>query len=972
MENKGFLRRDKVVLLGEYNGVSVSLVERFLANFLSVKVVCGKRELWEKYSPYLFSNDYFEIVSFGTNVDLESDFLVFISSFYDNLSFLKEDEIVSKEEERLQMFLSFTTKKKKFSILPYRVYDPIGLKLVEVYNKKMDLTEKANLFVCYAEEMVGPRMILTLRGEVASILHACFSSKKLFFYSEDSFLKVCTPGAFSREFVRLVLENEPLKERRILFLGRKLSRDYFLQVLEDVLKIKTNVFSKTKVFPYRAVVDKSLLINFSFDKKNIEETIDWFKRNQENLFFEKETVVNLAEKTKNKFDEKKVEEMVKRVKLHIAKLSFLVTNYLLLLTNLLDIFKRSLNLIRLPKVVFKKRKTKEEIKKNGFIKEKRFAYLLGVLKLAVFFVVVFLVFPLFLFATTGFLFYLGHTSFNRFSFSQSAFFLKSAEKTSCILSENFYDLGQTPVLGVYYLFLGESSSVVCSVSRVFSPGISLIGNVSSLYEKSLKGQEIDTIALSRKMFLDLNSLYFNTSLLEGKISDFVKRYTFVNVLLKGVNLSRYSREIVAAKEISLLLPDILGAKEERRYLLLFQNNMELRPTGGFIGSFAILTFRRGSLSNLEIYDVYDADGQLRGYVEPPWQLKKYLDQPAWYLRDSNWDSDFSVSAKRAQWFLDKSMGIKVDGVFSFDTSFVKDLVSVIGPINVVDYDKTIDAKIFYDVVQYEAEKGFFPGSRQKRNFLTALTRSILFEIKEAKPDVLMSFLPVFYKNFNERHLQMFFNNEKIQEKVSFLGWDGKVNRNLCFSENCFGDFVALVESNFGVNKANYFVSRRVDLRVDIEKDFIIREMEVVFENKAPLVLGDKGKYKNYFRVFLPASVSVEKAEIWGGNSYYNVDLDQEIIRDMKEVGFLIEIFPASSKKVILVWKDRGVVDLSKNGEYRFVFRKQSGVDELPFNLEVRFPSDFKAASDNLRLTKDGFFVYNQSSQKTDFVTRFYW
>jgi len=106
----------------------------------------------------------------------------------------------------------------------------------------------------------------------------------------------------------------------------------------------------------------------------------------------------------------------------------------------------------------------------------------------------------------------------------------------------------------------------------------------------------------------------------------------------------------------------------------------------FIGSFAILSFKKGALSNLEVYDVYTADGQLKGYVEPPWQLKTYLDQPTWYLRDSNWDPDFSVSAQRAEWFLDKSLGIRVDGVVGIDLSLVKNLVGVLGSLYVADYD----------------------------------------------------------------------------------------------------------------------------------------------------------------------------------------------------------------------------------------------------------------------------------------------
>ena len=68
--------------------------------------------------------------------------------------------------------------------------------------------------------------------------------------------------------------------------------------------------------------------------------------------------------------------------------------------------------------------------------------------------------------------------------------------------------------------------------------------------------------------------------------------------------------------------------------------MELRPTGGFIGSYAIMTFDKGRLAEIVVNDVYTADGQLKGHVDPPEPIRKYLGEGGWFLRDSNWDPDF--------------------------------------------------------------------------------------------------------------------------------------------------------------------------------------------------------------------------------------------------------------------------------------------------------------------------------------------
>jgi len=49
--------------------------------------------------------------------------------------------------------------------------------------------------------------------------------------------------------------------------------------------------------------------------------------------------------------------------------------------------------------------------------------------------------------------------------------------------------------------------------------------------------------------------------------------------------------------------------------------MELRPGGGFIGSYAILSVDKGKITNFKIYDVYDADGQLKNHIEPPFAIE---------------------------------------------------------------------------------------------------------------------------------------------------------------------------------------------------------------------------------------------------------------------------------------------------------------------------------------------------------------
>ncbi|MEK7102387.1 MAG: DUF4012 domain-containing protein, partial [Patescibacteria group bacterium] len=47
-----------------------------------------------------------------------------------------------------------------------------------------------------------------------------------------------------------------------------------------------------------------------------------------------------------------------------------------------------------------------------------------------------------------------------------------------------------------------------------------------------------------------------------------------------------------------LMSYLLGFDEERTFLVLLLNNTELRPGGGFIGTYAVATIRNGQLKDL--------------------------------------------------------------------------------------------------------------------------------------------------------------------------------------------------------------------------------------------------------------------------------------------------------------------------------------------------------------------------------------
>lgn len=426
------------------------------------------------------------------------------------------------------------------------------------------------------------------------------------------------------------------------------------------------------------------------------------------------------------------------------------------------------------------------------------------------------------------------------------------------------------------------------------------------------------------------------------------------VLLSKFNLSAYKQLVSQLLVMSNQLPEILGNDSSRTYLILFENNMELRPTGGFIGSYGLLTFDEGRLSDFTISDVYSADGQLNGHVEPPSPIKKYLGEANWWLRDSNWDPDFPTSAKRAEWFLDKEMDKTVDGVVSIDLFPVKDFLKISGPIYLQDYNMQITSDNLYEKVQSEVQDNFFPGTYKKASFLTALSRSILGKLNSLSSRENSQVLELLYKGLNERHVQVFLHDGDFQRAMSNLGWDGSVFVPTC-SGNCYSDLVGVVEANVGVNKSNYFVKRSADVAVSIDGKNIQKTLTLTLQNSANPSLGVSGRYKSYIRLLVPQGASgINTMENFGQNTQ-KLSPDITDAKGRMEIGIITEVLAGESKKVVFSWENTANTPID---QYSLYFRKQAGVDNFPVKITIRSATRILSSNPAFTLTDQGSYLYN--------------
>lgn len=529
--------------------------------------------------------------------------------------------------------------------------------------------------------------------------------------------------------------------------------------------------------------------------------------------------------------------------------------------------------------------------------------------------------------------------------------LRLADTTSRYLEINMIALTAIPQIG-------ESQTVqeANTILSGYRQGVQILSVAQDLSEASravaeyvLNGAELDVAAELKAANLAVADLYNHLSLLDADLPDIPpnllpKQYHGNYQELK-VALESGRRATLTAKALLGTSADLLGLGGRRKYLVLLQNNMELRATGGFIGSFAILSLENGHLYDMPIYDVYQADGQLKGHVEPPAEIKQYLGEANWYMRDSNWDPDFPTSARRAEWFLKKTIGDDVQGTIGINVATLATVLDAIGGVDVADYQETVTGSNIFERAEYHSEVNFFPGSTGKKEFLGAVAAALFAKLGQVSGESAIALVSALVKTVDEKNTIISLFSDKSSQTLAALGWDGAIRDLPCpaieAASSCFADYAMLVESNFGVNKANYFINRRIHLGVTVDADLnMSHKMTISYENTATSGSWPAGPYKNYARLYLPVGAVIESVYM-GGKQLGPEELTIITEHGKTVAGFLVEVPINSSLEVAVEYRLSGTLTGSAP-VYSLYWQKQPGTSDDPLTVSLNHPLYLRA------------------------------
>ncbi|MBI5076991.1 DUF4012 domain-containing protein [Candidatus Falkowbacteria bacterium] len=387
--------------------------------------------------------------------------------------------------------------------------------------------------------------------------------------------------------------------------------------------------------------------------------------------------------------------------------------------------------------------------------------------------------------------------------------------------------------------------------------------------------------------------------------------------------------VIAAK----LLPAFAGYPEEKNYLFLLENNRELRPAGGFIGTYGILKIKNAELAKFFVDNTYNFDKPAEKYlkVAAPEPMKKYLKQEWWFFRDSNWWPDFPASAKKAEEFYHwQGEKENLDGVIAMTPTVIEAVLGELGEMTVAGLKFNQDN--FWEQLQYQVEYGYYKQgipTEKRKDIVGELGKLILTKLYFLPMNEWGGLYDIMSKAVKEKQLMLYFNDNEFEQLAKDNSWAGEV-------KSFDGDYLLLADANLAALKTDSVMERTIKYKLTPSADgSLIAEAKVDYQN-----LGDFSwkttRYRSYSRLYVPLNSELISVEIGGKKvEAAGIDVYQEFGKTA--FGVFFEVEPRTVKSVIWKYKLPPLVKARIDAdEYQLLVQKQPGLIDLNLQLDLSF------------------------------------
>jgi len=409
-----------------------------------------------------------------------------------------------------------------------------------------------------------------------------------------------------------------------------------------------------------------------------------------------------------------------------------------------------------------------------------------------------------------------------------------------------------------------------------------------------------------------------------------------------------------------------GTNSEKNILVLFQNDLELRPGGGFIGAFGIVKMKNGKIADIQVFDTGNFDKNIPSAEVPPAPLADILGTTAWKMRDSNWSPDFKTDAEKAEYFFHLGGGNEnIDGVIAINTSVLNSILAVTGPVQIEGYpgeyrDENAILQLEYQVEKGYAEQGIEKGER--KNIMGELADVLVQKTQALGLSQQFTLAKKIEDHLKKKDIQLYFTDENLQKEVENLGWGGRV-------KDAGGDYLLAVDTNLLSLKSDYCIKRKMEYHVDLSParnasparsaasaagwqsdagggETPQAALNITYQHTCRAKDWMTTDYRDWLRVYVPKNAYLQEADGQTGDVEYSDELGKHVF------GMRIDVPIGETKTITLKY----TLPASVKENYNLLVQKQSGSGEVPFEISVKKP-DGSIATAQETLTGDKSFSF---------------
>jgi hypothetical protein len=370
------------------------------------------------------------------------------------------------------------------------------------------------------------------------------------------------------------------------------------------------------------------------------------------------------------------------------------------------------------------------------------------------------------------------------------------------------------------------------------------------------------------------------------------------------------------------LTEALAKKDdvERSYMVLLQNNLELRPGGGFLGQYAIIKIKNGEVVSHFIEDANLLDQRITTKVTPPYPFRRMMSLKRWKFRDSNYSPDYPTNVEKAEYFYRLAgRASDFDGVIAVNADVLNEVLKITGPITVPGYPGEYNSENAVLKLEEQVEKGFETQGinvQDRKLILKSMGKIIIERLTSMRniPKIAEFSL----EQLRNKNIMLNFKDQNLQQMVASVHWDGSV------AQDWNGDYLMVVDANMGALKSDYYVKRSLKYEVDLTGEKPVATLYITYNHTAKGGDWRTSDYHSYLRILTPKGSTLLEREMV---SYPSI---QEEL-NKTSMGFILHALIGRTTTARIKYE----LPVGVKDSYRLLIQKQSGVGDLPVVVKVK-------------------------------------